>query len=118
MATVGAFMGIGVVLFAVSMYFKKPLSWIVGVIPWALMATIAYGLSVTAWDIYYVAWWLGIAMVIVSILMALQTRSLDAEESDEEPAKGDGETYGEKRKQFKDSLGEISDNTRRRKRRQ
>ena len=121
MGTLGMFMGIGIGALGLAMYFKRPLIWIVGVIPWALMAANGNRLSVETWDIYYFAWWIGVGMAIVCVLMALQTRSLDIEESEIEPKADDvdnytaeSEGYGEKQRKISKATARRSSSRNRR----
>ncbi len=114
MATIGMFLGIGIVTLGLAMYFKRPLMWIVGVIPWALMAVNGNRLSLETWDTYYFAWWIAVAMAIVCILMALQTRSLDIEETEIEPKPDDSDNYTAESEEYGEKQRKISKATARR----
>lgn len=111
----------GLAGFGLAMYFKRPLAWLVSAVPWIVLAIVGYTGYTTAWDALYLVWWIGMAMMVVSVLMALQTRSLDAEESEVEPEPGDAvkyttesEEYGEKQRQINKATARRSSGRKRR----
>jgi len=114
MTIIGLFMFLGLMAVGLSMHFKRPLSWLVGVIPWALVTANGMNLSVATWDIYYFAWWAGLAMTIVCVLMALQTRRLDIEEAEIEPKTDDTDNYVVESEEYGDKQRKISKATARR----
>lgn len=106
-----------VVILGLALHFKRPIVWLIGTLPSALMAAYGYTASVVTWDMYYLSFWMGVAMLIVFVLMTLQTRNLDAEESEEEPPKSDMATYKDETGPYKEGQKEMSEATARRRKR-
>ena len=72
------------------------------VIPFALMMAVGAMRTVVEGDPMYFVWWVGIAMVIVSVLMVLYTQSLDVEEEGAPEQKVD--PYIEEKRQYAEGM--------------
>lgn len=95
-----AFVGLGVGLTGVALYFKNQAIILGAVMAWILLGIYGYTQSVATWDVWYGVFWFGMGMALITALLAMAIWKGKGE--DEEPEQDSMDRVLEKQEKFRE----------------